>query len=72
MLEYLLAQCYEQAVVKNSNADDVIATLKDRLDANQNLKEEAQSMLTGLPDAVTKKCFVSKKNKEFLTKALGV
>ena len=71
MLDYLLSQCYEQAVVKNGDDTAVIKALKDRLDANQNLRDEAISSLAALSDAVTIKCFISKKKKEFLTKALG-
>lgn len=70
MLDYLLSKCYEQAVIKNSDATEQIKSLKNRLDANQNLKAEAQKLLATLPDSVTMRCFVSKKKKEFLTQAL--
>lgn len=69
-LEYFLSKCYEDAVVKNVGAKRMIDTMRERFDANQNLKSEAQKKLDGLTDDVTKKCFVSKKYKEFLTEAL--
>jgi hypothetical protein len=71
-LNYLLSKCYEQAVVKNGDVSPQIGDLKKRLAANQNLMAEAKALLASLTDQITQRCFVSKKKKEFLTKALEV
>jgi hypothetical protein len=70
-LDYFLGKCYEHDVIRRIAPKEMIDALRKRMDANQNLKAEAQKRLAGLTDAVTKKCFISKKHKEFLTEALG-
>lgn len=70
-LDYYLGKCYESAVVKNAGSAQMIDAMRRRFDANQNLKAEAYKKLDGLTNDVTKKCFVSKKYREFLTEALS-
>lgn len=69
-LDYFLGKCYEDAVVKNAGSEKMVDIMRRRFKANQNLKAEAYKKLDGLTPAVTQKCFVSKKYKEFLTEAL--
>lgn len=69
-LDYMFSKYYEKAVVKNSDASNEVSATKKRLDANQNLMAEAKALLATLSDAITNKCFVSKKKKEFLKQVL--
>ena len=44
--------------------------MNKRINADDRLKEKVNKRLSELPDEVTQRCFVSKKTKEYLTKAL--
>lgn len=70
MIDYYFGKFYEEEVIKNSDSSKIISTFKHKLEANQSLKAEAQKLLATLTDSITKKCFTSKKKKDFLTKAL--
>jgi len=66
MLDYWLGQAYHAVVVKN-NGDEVLRLFRKRLDADHNLKKQAQEYLkrtNNLP--ILNKCFVSKKHVEIL------
>ncbi|MDE2106106.1 MAG: hypothetical protein KGL39_53280 [Patescibacteria group bacterium] len=71
MVDYYLGRCYEDDVIKGGDPSATIDILKEKMAANQSLLTEAQSMLASYTDAVTKRCFVSKKKRDYLTKALG-
>lgn len=70
-LDYWLGRLYEHHVVKNHTDSDVMDLFKKRMEASQSLKEAAKTRSGELVDDVLKKCFISRKYKEFLTTALG-
>ncbi len=76
MLEYWLGQCYH-ASIRNDSAE-VFELFKRRLEADQNLKKEAQQKLTEAQNANRHaeiagggRCFLSKKYTEILQSVLS-
>lgn len=70
MVNHWLGQCYYASVVKNDGGE-ALRIFKDRIEADQNLKKEAQQRLAQIDNIqVTSKCFVSKKHVEFLRSVL--
>lgn len=74
MLDYWLGQCYHAAVLKGDSAE-TLAIFKKRIDADQNLKKQAQQRIP-LLESVNRvpggtRCFISKKYLEFLQSVLS-
>lgn len=70
-IDYWLGRLYHHHVVKNHTDSKVMDMFKKRMQASQSLKSEAEERSKELVDDVLKKCFISRKHKEFLTTALG-
>lgn len=71
-LDYWLGRCYEHYVIRGSADSTVMDLFKGRLAASQQMMGDAKARLSGYHDDVLKRDFISRKNKEFLTTALGV
>lgn len=71
MLDYWLGQSYHAVVVKNDGAR-VLKLFKERIDADQNLKKEAEQKLQQLNNMqILNKCFISQKHVEILQSILS-
>lgn len=72
MLDYWLSQCYQASVLKG-DGKDTLAIFKERVNADQNLKKEAQQRVPQLESVnrIGDRCFVSKKQLEFLREVLN-
>ena len=71
ILDYWLGQCYHACVVKGNGAE-TLKIFKQRLEADQKLKKEAQQKLTAV-ESINRtgvKCFISQKHAEFLRSVL--
>ncbi len=70
LLAYWLGQCYAAEVIRGDRSGTALAALTHQLQANQALATEAQTVANEISDDLAKQDFISKKNKEFLTRAL--
>ena len=61
---------YEKTVLRRENADDVVQGLRRRVEASQSLLGDAKAQFDAVPEVLCKRCFVTKKKREFLTQVL--
>lgn len=74
MLDYWLGQCYRASVIEG-DGKETLAIFKKRINADQNLKKQAQQRIP-LLESVSRvpggtRCFISKKYLEFLRSVLS-
>lgn len=61
---------YEKMVIRHEDASDVVYGLNKRLQASEYLRKDAINRLNEIPEVLEKRCYVTKKKREFLTQAL--
>lgn len=70
ILDLLLVDCYKKDVMQKSDYSEIVDRIKRRIASSEIVKQAAQDRLAELSDDVTQRCFVSRKTREYLTKAL--